>query len=108
MTRNGNPQRRGRRARAIARCAWLCLLGCGALRAATLTLDIDGVEGELKDAAAAASGIQAYANREVSAAQAHRPPFSPSPGLRREVFAPSVRLELVEGLSCTSRRRTVL
>src|SRR6185503_11541442 len=32
----------------------------------------DGVEGELKDAAAAASGIQAYANREVSAAQAHR------------------------------------
>lgn len=39
---------------------------------ATLQVQIDGVDGELNDAAIAASGIAGYASREVSAAQAQR------------------------------------
>lgn len=48
------------------------LLGIGCAHAATLELKLDGVEGPLKDAAAAASGIAQYAGRDVSAAQAKR------------------------------------
>ena len=48
------------------------LLAGRLLHAATLGIELDGVEGPLKDAAIAASGIAQYAGREVSAAQAHR------------------------------------
>ena len=51
-------------------CAWL-LANCGVLSAAKLSLALDGVEGPMKDAAVAASGIPPYDNRDVSAAQAH-------------------------------------
>ena len=52
-------------------CAAL-LAGCTAAQAASLTIALDGIDGEMKDAAIAASGIAPYAKREVSAAQAHR------------------------------------
>lgn len=57
--------------RRVTACA--ALFGATALaHAATLTLELDGVEGPMKDAAIAASGISQYTNREVSAAQARR------------------------------------
>ena len=40
--------------------------------AAHLELQIDGVEGPFKDAAVAAAGMQDYASRDITAAQAHR------------------------------------
>ena len=40
--------------------------------AAHLELQIDGVEGPFKDAAIAAAGMQDYASRDITAAQAHR------------------------------------
>jgi translocation and assembly module TamA len=40
--------------------------------AATLTAQIDGVDGAMKTAVTQATGIEQYASREVSAAQAHR------------------------------------
>ena len=40
--------------------------------AATLGVQIDGIDGEMKDAALSATGIAQYAKREVSAAQAHQ------------------------------------
>ena len=52
-------------------CA-LLLSAAGSLPAAKLSIELDGVEGPMKDASIAASGIAQYANREVSAAQAHR------------------------------------
>jgi len=48
------------------------LFGAADAGAATLELQLDGVEGPMKDAAVAASGIAQYANRDVSARQAHR------------------------------------
>ena len=51
----------------------LFLLASSLAHAGTLTLQLDGVDGPLKDAAIAASGVAAYANRDdVTAAQAHR------------------------------------
>ena len=40
--------------------------------AAHLDLQLDGVEGPLKDAAVSAAGMQEYTSRDVTAAQAHR------------------------------------
>ncbi len=61
------------RYRAAARLALLA--ACAAwtnVFAAHLDVQIDGVEGAFKDAAVAASGLQEYASRDVTAAQAHR------------------------------------
>ena len=57
-----------RRAAACAALSGATLLA----HAATLSIELDGIEGPMKDAALAASGISQYANREVTAAQAHR------------------------------------
>ena len=63
-------------ARSMHRFAWLVSLaaafGSNAAMAAHLELQIDGVEGPLRDAAVAAAGLQEYASRDVTAAQAHR------------------------------------
>jgi translocation and assembly module TamA len=60
-------------ARYAARCLLACLLsGAATAQTATIEQQIDGVDGELKDAAAAATGIETYAKHDVSAAQAHR------------------------------------
>ena len=58
----------------MKRCALPALLILVAMpvSAATLSAQIDGVDGEMKDAAIAATGIAQYANREVSTAQAHQ------------------------------------
>ena len=48
------------------------LSASAAAHAGSLSIALDGIDGEMKDAAIAASGIAAYANRDVSAAQAHR------------------------------------
>jgi translocation and assembly module TamA len=50
----------------------LGMFGCNAVLAAHLDLQIDGVEGPLRDAAVAAAGMQEYSSRDVTAAQAHR------------------------------------
>jgi translocation and assembly module TamA len=47
-------------------------LGWQSAFAAHLELQIDGVEGPLRDAAVAAAGMQDYATRDITAAQAHR------------------------------------
>jgi translocation and assembly module TamA len=53
-------------------CGVLLATSCTAAHAASLTIALDGLDGEIKDAAIAASGIAPYANREVTAAQVHR------------------------------------
>jgi len=50
----------------------LAAFACNVAFAAHLELQIDGVEGPLRDAAVSAAGMQDYTNREVTAAQAHR------------------------------------
>ncbi|HET8942149.1 MAG TPA: autotransporter assembly complex family protein, partial [Rudaea sp.] len=52
--------------------AGLLMLACICAHAATLTVQIDGVEGEMESAAIDATGIEPYATRDVSAAQARR------------------------------------
>ena len=56
----------------LARYGLLTLVVTAPALAAHLELQIDGVEGPLKDAAVAAAGMQEYASRDVTAAQAHR------------------------------------
>lgn len=58
-------------ARSIA-CIVLLLGATAALHAGSLTVNLDGIDGEMKDAALAASGMAPYTNRDVSAAQAHQ------------------------------------
>lgn len=50
----------------------LLALSVQSAAAATLSLRIDGIDGEMKAAAAAATGIPSYADRRISAAQAQR------------------------------------
>ena len=58
--------------RAWRMAAALLMLTASAAPAATLTTQIDGVDGAMKTAVNQATGIEQYASREVSAAQAHR------------------------------------
>jgi translocation and assembly module TamA len=64
------------RQRSTAAARWIAciaLLGISmALHASSLAVNLDGVDGEMKDAALAASGMAPYASRDVSAAQVHK------------------------------------
>jgi translocation and assembly module TamA len=57
----------------LRRIGCVALLTAGpALHAASLTVELDGVDDGMKDAAIAATGMTPYAKRDVSAAQAHQ------------------------------------
>ncbi len=56
----------------LAQFGLLSLVATAPAFAAHLELQIDGVEGPLRDAAVAAAGLQEYASRDVTSAQAHR------------------------------------
>ena len=59
--------------RNLRRIGYVALLTAGpAVHAASLTIELDGLDDGMKDAAIAATGMAAYAKREVSAAQAHQ------------------------------------
>lgn len=57
---------------AIRYGAWLWLGAAGLVHAGSLTVTLDGVDGELRDAALARAEISHYNKRDVTAAQAHR------------------------------------
>ncbi len=57
---------------ALRYSAWLWLGAAGLAHAGSLTVTLDGVEGELRDAALAGTEISHYTKRDVTAAQAHR------------------------------------
>ena len=72
MDTHFGPSSRARNSPRLARYGLLSLLAAAPAYAAHLELQIDGVEGPLRDAAVAAAGMQEYSSRDVTAAQADR------------------------------------
>jgi translocation and assembly module TamA len=68
----GSPPRARNTASRLTRYGLLSLIATAPALAAHLELQIDGVEGPLREAAIASAGMQDYTSRDVTSAQAHR------------------------------------